>query len=146
MTTTELTELQKQMNTLAEVKCGDCHFRGVRVEFADDCHACNGSGLKREYDVLRLECPGYAVQLGAKTCSICGERRWHVLPAERAHEAVGKLLLTSQFDLQYLFQGDESPPLWTVNYWEKEIPYMSSDTPEEALMAALCEAEGLRDG
>ena len=163
-----MSKLQAQIDALVRVPCPDCAYGWFLTKHGKlKCTTCNGSGLAPKYDCLRLECKGdFYEELIAErpmqwvkvyfhthgqrdedgvNCE-CRDKKYTTLPAERAHETVGKLLLTSQFDLQYLWQGDESPPLWTVNNWEKEIPYMSSATPEEALMSALCQAEGVRDG
>ena len=154
-------DLQPLITALAEAKCS--YGGDGKADWPDGrkgCLICNGSGLDPKYDCLREKCQNLAHNHGASVhycytteerLKACEDHRatcpgYTVLPPGRAHEAVGKLLFTSHLDLQYLWQGDERHPLWTVNDWEKEIPYMSSATPEEALMAALCRAEGVSDG
>ena len=139
MTTTELTELQKQMKALTEVKCPMAVTSpGMRLS---DCELCNGSGLKREYDCLRLECVHLDDEYAGR-CPACHGARWHVLPAERAHEAVGKLL-----DMLLWFKMDKSHIRLRLSLPEgskRGSSYYQGIVGN--LLFALCEAEGVSDG
>ena len=144
--TKDLTKLQKQMKALTEVKCPACKDCQDVVAELGLCSHCEGRfpGLDPKYDCLRLECPGYAVQLGEKTCPVCGERRWHALPADRAHEAVGRLM--AAIENKDCFPSLAYDPEHKWGNWMATLSedcIARGDTPEEALMAALRKAEGV---
>lgn len=162
MTTKDLTKLQAEMDFLAGVKCpclvayqqslesGRCIACGIcgHSDEPDVC-LCNGSGLDPKYDVLRVECPkvnfhgpeGY----GAGHRDRCPN--WITLPADRAHEAVGELLIVAAEEGLVLSRYLPKSTRWFCDI-AKEAPKrwggeISGPTPEEALIAALCEAEGV---
>ena len=141
----QLAKLQKQMDALAGVKCphlttGTCS-PGVNAEIK----VCNGSGLDPRYDCLRVKCKGYSLsgnEVHDEHC--CGgefdKGTYNILPAERAHEAVGKLL-----DMLLWFEMDKSHiRLGLLKGSNRGSSYYQGIVGN--LLFALCEAEGVRDG
>ena len=146
--TKDLTKLQKQMKALSGAKC-PVHWHGHDHFYTDgtctmpecDEHLNSCSGLDPKYDCLRVKCfweptePHAHQEIQVENCV---DKNWWTLPAERAHEAVGKLLILAE-PLTRNNLGQ-----WFVGV--KRISEPWHDTPEEALISALCEAEGVSDG
>lgn len=137
--TKDLTKLQVEMDFLAGVKCPStsCMDGTWDSGVSDEkCEICNGIGKDPKYDVLRVKCLprehlpfGYCYKAIKPDCP-----GYTTLPAGRAHEAVGKLLaLTDPITRNNRGQ-------WFIGVRRLNEPW--HDTPEGALIAALCNAEG----
>jgi len=143
-----LTKLQKQMNALAAMKCPcNCH----EAFFPRHHVCCDTTGLDARYDALRVECekpyhhgPLNYQQQNIHLDVLCDRHRtkcpgYTTLSADRCHKTVGKLLVACPVRLY--------PPDESDSQWAAYIPGASmcgkGDTPEKALVAALCESEGI---
>ena len=160
MTIKDLTTLQAEMDLLAGVKCPcakvlPAHPPGPALEIKDQrvcgscwtsqyhdvdhCEACNGSGLDPKYDCLRVRCWQPCRQtLHWTESDYAGTHVDPVLPADRAHEAVGKLLVTTP--LMHMFHG-RGDNLWHAYFVENRgLQQVDGNTPTEVILFALYEA------
>lgn len=128
---TEETGLQVKINSLANLRNADgnldpkydCLREKCESNWHDHPHGNENTGCTH-----REACPGHTT-----------------LPADRAHQAVGKLLaavyqINRKVDLICNSKGQ-----WGL--LQKEDPFFFNNwhnTPEESLMAALCVVEGVR--
>ncbi len=162
---TDIAKLQAQMDALAGVKCPlICHDEEphdntpLAQEHLDTC-----TGLDPKYDVLRVECescwchnpessghrPDFSWDHNQSCVKGATCDGLNNLPADRAHEAVGKLLAALGSDWELAPFNDEHPYYIGMS-WEDGTPEgaersVFGNTPWEALMPALCETEGITD-
>lgn len=151
MVTKDLTKLRTEIDFLVGVKCPilSCHGGYNNLPKLDTCPTCNGTGLKREYDCLRLKCWQPCRQILHWTeFDYTGIHFDPVLPAERVHEVMTSLMIAvSKWQevrtIDIMYSDSYSTP-YSISII-RTAQYMpinkDGDSPEEALISALFEIE-----